>query len=915
MISASKQFKEKLNSGANVVNYADFTLSNGVVLHLEPKDFMLSGCAIEDKTSDGKFGVGSAIGKTCTLKIANHDEQFSQYDFYNSTINLYVALALDDGTVEKIRKGVYYTLVPETPGNVIEISAADGMYKLDRDYSLSTTSYPATLQTIISDACLDCGIPIGFGKFDNMDFIVGEKPENTTYRQVVSWAAQIAGYNARIDNDGYLQLIWYNTRLLDEYNNYDGGNFSLYPHDTVIDGGNFTNYGAGERIDGGLFTDEMPEHIYLIKNLKVSTDDVLITGVRVIGEEDVSKLFGEEGYVIEIKDNQFAYGKESEIADYLGARIVGIVFRPFSADILNNPLYEPFDIVRVSDRKGNVYASLLNFVHYKIGEYTQIACQAEDPIRNGSVYFSEAAQAVAEARKNSEKQITEYDKTVQNMNQLAANAMGLFRAEELQSNGSYISYESDRPITIDGNGKCHFQPGSHVWMRSDSGFFVSEDGGRTYTAGFDKNNNAILNVLYAIGIVADWIRSGRFETKKGNKTTFLADADTGEVRIVADSFLLASGDTDKTIEDISREEANTAVSGLSQTDILNKLTRNGADKGIYLKDFNGDGTAELYISFNAARGGTLTLGGKDDGHGILVVNDMQEREMVRLDRTGVAVGTQFDQKVKMTSQLFAFYYNNEIVGTIIADQLGIVVYTNEQFSVCSSYSKKRVLSVIEMEGGDKPVFTDYPWNFTQGLNITGDIYWEGKNIDGFRAAPTAFLVTGKNSEPQRRISLTTAGVRIEGTLYATESIVAPTKTNIVKTEDYGERLLYCYETPSPMYGDVGEGETDDGGVCIIFLDDMFTETMEGMRYQIFLQKEGEGDLWVDSKHPDYFVVKGTPCLEFSWEVKARQKNQGCTRLEAFDLSREEPPIDYMSQYIEEMKQLIEEREEVLYEAT
>ena len=51
MISASKDFKEKLKDGAGIVNYADVTLSNGTVLHLEPKDFMIGGCQIEDKTT------------------------------------------------------------------------------------------------------------------------------------------------------------------------------------------------------------------------------------------------------------------------------------------------------------------------------------------------------------------------------------------------------------------------------------------------------------------------------------------------------------------------------------------------------------------------------------------------------------------------------------------------------------------------------------------------------------------------------------------------------------------------------------------------------------------------------------------------------------------------------------------------
>lgn len=507
MITASRDFKEKLKDGANLVNYADITLSNGEVLPLTYKDFMIGGCQIEDKTTDGKFGVGYVIGKTLSIRLENVDERFSKCDFYQSIINLYVAMAMDDGTIEKIRKGVFYTVVPETPGEIIEISAVDGMYLLDKDYSASTTQYPATLQTIISDACLDCGIPIGFRQFDNMNFTVQEKPEKATYRQVVSWACQIAGYNAHIDNNGYMQLIWYNSALLDQYN-YNGGNFKIYPHDVIIDGGNFTDYNTDTVISGGSFTDEIPEHIFRIRSLTVNTDDVQITGVRVIGEDKKEALFGEAGYVIEVSENPFVNGREQEVAGYLGARIVGMVFRPFSAQVLGNPLYEPFEVVRVSDRKGNVYNSIINSVSYKIGGYTQVACEAEAPACNGSRYVSAAAQAVVEARRNTEKQLTAYDKAVQEMNQLAANAMGLYRESEKQDGGSYIYYQSNKPITVDSNGKCQFAANSVVYKSAAEGFFISTDGGRSFSSGFDSQGNAVLNVLSAIGIQFDWARGG-----------------------------------------------------------------------------------------------------------------------------------------------------------------------------------------------------------------------------------------------------------------------------------------------------------------------------------------------------------------------------------------------------------------------
>lgn len=769
MISASKEFKEKLKEGADLVNYADVTLRDGTVLHLEPKDFMIGGCQIEDKTTDGKFGVGFVIGKTVTLKIANHNEQFSQYDFFNSIIYLYVALLLNDGRIEKIRKGKYYVTVPETPGNVIQISAVDDMYKLDGDYSSSRTIYPATLQTIISDACLDCGIPIGFRQFDNMNYIVQTKPEKVTYRQVVSYACQIAGYNARIDNDGYMQLIWYNTDALDVYT-YIGGDFKIYPHNTIIYGGDFKDYSTDTIIRGATFSEPVPEHIFRIKSLEVHTDDVQITGVRVVGDEEVTALFGEEGYVIEVSSNPFVNGKEQEVANYLGNRMVGIMFRPLSAQILNNPLYEPFDVVRVSDVKGNVYNSVLNSISYTIGGYTSVACEAENPVRQGSTYVSAAAQAVVEARRNTEKQLTTYDKAVQNMNQLAANAMGLFFAIEKNSDGSVITYESTKPITTDENGKCHFEEDSTVYKKTGNGFFVSRDGGLSYTAGFDSQGNAVLNVLYAIGISADWINAG-------------------------------------------------------------------------------------YLSADRIQGGRLTLGGYNNQYGTFLLLDSYGNIAIRGDQNGI-----------YSNRYFEFEYS---------DTRGILSATSLVLEEKNGYGSAQISS-----NGILTLRTD---ENIRSCDIRGD---------------------GATWFDNGYIHLYGGEVKLynKASLY-----VDGTKNRIVKTRNYQEILQYCYEMPSPMFGDIGNGKTDENGVCYIFIDDVFRETIDtDCQYQVFLQKYGQGDVWVEERTKDYFVVMGTSDLSFSWEIKAKQLGYEIERLERFEDNKEEPLIDYEIEFDHYVKTFYEE---------
>ena len=505
MINASQEFKALLKKGAKLVNYADITLKDGTVLNLGPSDFSVGGFSMSDKTTNGKFEIGTAIAKNISVTIANHTNKFSAYDFYKSIIYMYVAIEKEDGTVLKERKGKYYVINPTTPSDTIRLSGVDSMYLFDKPYNAST-AFPATLQTILSDCCLDCGVNIGFEEFDNWNFVVMNKPEDCTYRQVVSWVAQIAGCHARINNDDYLELVWYDTSSFEKVN-IDGGNYFVYENDNIIDGGDFTTYESDLIIDGGSFTDYSPPNITKVKPPTVSTDNVIITGVKVeYNKKEV--LLGTEDYIISVKDNPFVADKENEVCQYLSDRLIGLSFRPLSCQMVNNPLFEPFDSCYVYDRKGNAYFTLINDVTYTISGFTTISCKAEDPVRNESSYVSESAKAIAQAKRNTEKQLTTYDKSVQNMNALASNAMGLYRESETQSDGSIIYYMSNRPITKNDNGVCSFETNSVVYKMTGDGFFVSEDGGMSYTSGFDSEGNAVVNVLSAIGITFDWARGG-----------------------------------------------------------------------------------------------------------------------------------------------------------------------------------------------------------------------------------------------------------------------------------------------------------------------------------------------------------------------------------------------------------------------
>ena len=103
--------------------------------------------------------------------------------------------------------------------------------------------------------------------------------------------------------------------------------------------------------------------------------------------------------------------------------------------------------------------------------------------------------------------------------------------------------------------------------------------------------------------------------------------------------------------------------------------------------------------------------------------------------------------------------------------------------------------------------------------------------------------------------------------------------NRVVTIDNGKKVcLGAYETATPYFGDIGSNKTDKDGYCKIEIENIFSQTIEKENYKVFLQECGDGKLYVE-KHKDYFIVKGSPNLEFDWEIKAIQKGYRDVRLE------------------------------------
>lgn len=192
-------------------------------------------------------------------------------------------------------------------------------------------------------------------------------------------------------------------------------------------------------------------------------------------------------------------------------------------------------------------------------------------------------------------------------------------------------------------------------------------------------------------------------------------------------------------------------------------------------------------------------------------------------------------------------------------------------------------------------------------------------VDGGAVGNPALLIdAGSSSRIQFYDSFSGDGrdiIALQGDLE-----VRGTKSRVARTENFSDRLLYCYETPTPMFGDLGCGTTNDRGIAIVDIDPAFSETINsGIEYQVFLQKEGDGDIWVAEKDTEFFMVRGTPNLKFSWEVKCIQKSFEHLRLdekevqEAAQKDARDTQKDYniiidtvVEDYDKEMEELINE---------
>lgn len=549
-VSAKWQRAVMLDNDINVNCFADIVTTNGEKIPVSDSELWANGFEVNDSTSsNGTFTIGALIAGKLKIKLNNIYEDYSKYDFDKASVTAYVSKSFSDGTTEKLKIGEYRVSETSYDGSLITLTCLDNINNFNREYD-SNLSYPTTAYEVVRDACIKCDVPFTMARFDNSDYVINEIPSDNqklTYGQVIAYILQLSGLWGKCGHDGELLIGWYDMSQFGSQN-YNGGTFSTkttpYSDGDSVDGGNFTDYSSGDSVDGGTFTDARNYHnIYTQKDLNVATDDVVITGVKVIvtskedKTKDVNALAGKEGYVVSISDNPFISAEKAQtVANYIFKKIGGMRFRPLDATLLSNPLIESGDVALVTDRKQNTYSCFISNRTFTVGSGTKISCDAENASRNSADKFSNETKAVVQAREVAQAQLSVYDKQMQLLTQLMSQSLGLFKTEQKQEDGSIIYIM---------HNKADLNSSNIQWKMTANGMAVSNDYGKTWKAGIDKGGNAIFNIMSAIGINFDWAHGGTLTLGGENNTNgkqYVKDAN-GKILITLDNkgITLADG--------------------------------------------------------------------------------------------------------------------------------------------------------------------------------------------------------------------------------------------------------------------------------------------------------------------------------------------------------------------------------------
>lgn len=415
--------------------------------------------------SGNRIEVGSAIAAELTLTLDNADGKFDDVVFEGA--ELFVRVGVKKWDAKRWENAILYYVpigfftVDEVPRKLasITLTALDRMVLFDKAVDSTLLAFPTTVDALLSRICDICNVTIGFNVSEllNHDYEIAEFPvgDNLTYRQLLSWIAEITGTCAYMDWDGRLMMDWY----------------------TVTD----TTIEACDR-----FSSDLQEN------------SITISGVQVVDGETVY-LAGDDGYALNIESNGLIQTDHMAVADSLYEVLGGFTYIPFTATVKPMPHLYPLDVISFVDKNGTPRQTIVTDTTFTLNTSTILQGKGETATKNGYAAanpLTKRESAIINAIRNGQNEtLNDRIQSVLAFNELISNAMGLYVTPVTQENSSTIYYMHDQPNLDESNTIFTMTAAGIAW--TTTGW---NDGDPVWSYGATSAGDALFRMLSAEGI-------------------------------------------------------------------------------------------------------------------------------------------------------------------------------------------------------------------------------------------------------------------------------------------------------------------------------------------------------------------------------------------------------------------------------
>lgn len=435
-------------------------------LHITDADIIQGGFTVNRYSVSGsKIEIGSVVAAEIELQLNNEDGKYNDVLFEGAEMYVTVGTKKWDAPAEETADMQYvpigYFTVDEAPRKleIITLTALDRMVLFDKPVDFSLLTFPMDVETLLKRVCDVCNVTLATDTtlLLNRDYSVNNAPtgDNLTYRQILSWIAELTGTCGFIDWNGQLILKWYeqtDTKL------------------TIKD-----------RFDSDL--DE---------------NAVTITGVQVVAEEQ-TYLEGDDNYVFNIDSNALIQHDYQEMAKALYDKLGGFTYTPFSATVKPMPHVYPLDIITFTDKHGVDHSTIITDYTFTLNASTSLEGKGETATKSGyasaNPLTKRESAIINSLKKNQNEALNDRVQTALGFNELICNALGLYVTPVKQDDGSTKYYLHDLPELADSKVIFTMTAGGIAW--TSDGW---NEGEPVWSYGATTAGDALFRLLSAEGI-------------------------------------------------------------------------------------------------------------------------------------------------------------------------------------------------------------------------------------------------------------------------------------------------------------------------------------------------------------------------------------------------------------------------------